>query len=217
MEDNNHENPSENPSPPLFHIENKESSEKIEKPLGINIQPVPQTPAQQNSEGFIKVKDLKIIMYTNLVSYFIVFRIFITVLSFISFSIYLLMFIPILILDILGLYGARKLSMGLCVSYSMYIILDIILKGASIIYFSINLVLSTDEVFYTYCLKVLVICVVLMVFEALQAYMQIKFCQKISLLSPESTYLLERVIRGNSFPLCMFFEHKEEVEENQLG
>lgn len=217
MEDNNYENPSEKANPPLFYIEKKESPEINEKPIGINIQSVPQINPQQSSEGFIKVKDLKIIMYTNLVSYFIVFRMFISILSLISFSVYLLIFVPILILDFLGLYGARKLSMGLCVSYSMYIILDIILKGASIMYFSINLVLSTDEIFYTFCLKVLVICVILLVFEVLQAYMQIKFCQKISMLTQENTFLLERVIRGSSFPLCMFFEYKEEIEENQLG
>lgn len=179
-----------------------------------NISNSPGSPKPHSSQEYMKVKDLKIILYTSLVSYFIVFRIFITVLSLLSLSIFSLIFTWILILDLLGLYGVRKLSLGLCVVYSIYTVLNIILKGAGIIYFLINLILATEEVIYVNCLKALVIFTFFAIFEVGQVYVQAKFCKKISVLSPEKTYLLERVIRGNLFPLFMFFKIDKGAEEN---
>lgn len=159
---------------------------------------------------FMRIKDLKIILYTNLVSYFIVFRIFISTLSFVCSSLQFIILLPFLLFDLSGFYGARKLSLSVNVAYTMYLIIDLITKAAGIVYFVINLALVDEEDLYTFYLKILVISILFLVFGVGQIYLQIKFCQKITTLSPEKTFILERVIRGKTFPFCICCEVPEE-------
>lgn len=202
MEENNPEAQPEKKELPTYKIElPKDNHFEEEKKVGVDFNSGSHSPKPRGFLEFMRVKDLKIVLYTTLVSYFIIFRIFITVLSLLSISVYSLMFSWILVLDLLGLYGARKLSLGLCIVYSIYTVLNIILKGAGIIYFLINLILATEEAIYVNCLRALVIFTFFAIFEVGQVYVQVKFCKKISVLSPEKSYLLERVIRGNIFPL----------------
>jgi hypothetical protein len=189
---------------PIQIQEEKPDQEKVEKheeSASVKVPPISFHPIAEKE--FMRIKDLKIILYTNLVSYFIIFRVFISALGLISSSLHFIILTPILLFDFSGFYGARKLSLSLSVAYCMYLIIDVILKSAAILYFSINLALVSEEDLYTFYLKVLVICLFFLVFELGQIYLQIKFCQKITRLTPEKTFILERVIRGNTFPFCI--------------
>ena len=191
--------------------ENKGSSHKgieINSSIGPSNNEIDFHPIKEKE--FMRIKDLKIILYTNLVSYFIVFRIFISTLSFVSSSLQFIVLIPFIIFDLSGFYGARKLSLSVNIAYTMYLIIDLITKAAGILYFAINLAMVDEEDLYTFYLKILVITVLFLVFVVGQIYLQIKFCQKIITLTPEKTFILERVIRGKTFPFCNCFEVADE-------
>lgn len=187
-------------------LDNEGNEDKGKKIIGISGNNISEGHSDFHpikEKEFMRIKDLKIILYTNLVSYFIVFRIFISTLSFLSSSLQFIILIPLLLFDLSGFYGARKLSLSVNVAYTMYLIIDLILRAVGILYFSINLALADEEDVFTFYLKVLVITLLFLVFELGQIYLQIKFCQKITTLSPEKTFILERVIRGKTFPFCI--------------
>lgn len=172
--------------------------------------------------GYIKVEITRFIMFSTAMRYLVLFKIFITLLYLTCIDLYLVVFIPVVILDIIGYCSSKSLNQCRSIVYLVFLILSLCAKVLGIVFIIFAYILYDklykecwdDENYSDYCsyygymrillIHLLIALFLILIYETFQIILQFKFVRALKNLTEVSRKdVLEMIYsKDTSFCFC---------------